>query len=155
MNQTLEQRSTKIHQFANESPCICFNLRKAARSVTQVYDNMFREIGLTAGQISILFSLFSIGQMTVTELAQAMATDRTTITRNLKPLVREGLLSISVGDDKRSREITLTEKGRALGEQSFTIFQNFQEKLNHAIGADRINQLCQQMNETVHLIQKI
>ncbi len=149
------QRAEQIRQFARQSPCICFNLRKAARSVTQIYDHMFREIGLTAGQISILFSLATIGQMTVTELSQAMAADRTTITRNLKPLVRDELLAVSVGQDKRSRRISITPKGLDMCQRSRQIIGDFEQRLDHKIGSDRIQQFCQELNQTVELIQNI
>ena len=88
------QKKTAIESFANESPCICFNLRKASRAITHIYDGMFKHIGITASQAAILFALQTVGPMTISELAMAMATDRTTITRNLKPIDREGLVHI-------------------------------------------------------------
>jgi len=154
MEQQLD-RTAKIRRFSNESPCICFNLRKAARAITQVYDQMFREIGLTAGQISILLSLCTIGQMTVSELSQAMSTERTTITRNLKPLVRDDLLEISVGEDKRSRQVSITPKGRELCDRSHRLILEFQSKLDRTVGSQRVQELCEELNQTVGLIQSM
>ncbi|MGE0267850.1 MAG: MarR family winged helix-turn-helix transcriptional regulator [Candidatus Omnitrophota bacterium] len=148
-------KEVKINQFANESPCICFNLRKAARAITQIYDHMFRGIGLTASQISILTSLRMIGSMSVSQLSQAMATDRTTITRNLKPLERDGLIKIKVGDDKRSRLILLTDKGNDLCDQSFNIFREFQQKVSQKLGKERMELMCKELNEAVATIQEI
>lgn len=149
------EKENKINQFANASPCICFNLRKAARAITQIYDHMFRDIGLTASQISILTSLHMIGSMSVSELSQAMATDRTTITRNLKPLHRDGLIKIKVGADKRSRLIHITEKGNNLCERAYAIFKEFQQKLSQKIGKERMEQMCRELNETVATIQDL
>jgi len=148
-------KENKINRFANESPCICFNLRKAARAITQIYDHMFRKIGLTASQISILTSLQMIGSMSVSQLSQAMATDRTTITRNLKPLERDGLIKIKVGEDKRSRLVLITDKGNDLCEKAYHIFKEFQNKLCQKVGKERMEQVCKELNETVVAIQKI
>lgn len=153
--QVISEKSQKITQFANHSPCICFNLRKAARAITQIYDQLFREIGLTASQISILTSLKMIGGMTVSQLAQAMATDRTTITRNLKPLERRRLIEIQVGVDKRSRQIDLTPEGLAQAERSAEIFQQFHHKVCGAVGRERMEQLCDQLGRIVEEIQEI
>ncbi|MBZ0166417.1 MAG: MarR family transcriptional regulator [Candidatus Omnitrophica bacterium] len=153
--QVISEKTQKIEQFANHSPCICFNLRKAARAITQIYDQMFREIGLTASQISILTSLRMIGGMSVSQLAQAMATDRTTITRNLKPLQRRRLIEIQVGLDKRSRQIDLTPEGLAQTERSAEIFQQFHHKVCGAVGQERMEELCDQLGRIVEEIQDI
>lgn len=152
---TTAEKTLKIEQFANHSPCICFNLRKAARAITQIYDQMFREVGLTVSQISILTSLRMIGPLTVSQLAQAMATDRTTITRNLKPLERRSLIAISVGLDKRSRQIQITPDGTELSERSAAIFELFHQKLCIVVGQERVEQFCEQLGRIVEEIQEI
>jgi len=73
--QTLQQREEMISRLATDSPCICFNVRKASRAITQVYERMFSRVGLTPSQAMILTSLKMIGPMTVCEVAQAIATD--------------------------------------------------------------------------------
>jgi len=153
--ETIIVKNKMIKQFANESPCICFNLRKAARAITQIYDNMFREIGLTAGQLSILRSLDMIGPMTVCQLSEAMATDRTTITRNLKPLEREKLIFIKTGYDRRSREIEVSKRGQELMHKAGGIFKGFQERLYKDVGKEKMEKLCKDLDETLSKIQGI
>lgn len=148
-------KSRQIAQFASQSPCICFNLRKAARAITQVYDQLFKKVDLTASQISILTSLHLIGGMSVSQLAQAMATDRTTITRNLKPLERRKLIAISVGEDKRSRQISLTAAGDELAERAGAIFSTFHHRVCGAIGEERVQELCRELGCIVEQIQEI
>lgn len=89
--------------------CTCFNLRKAARAVTQFYDDAVRPSGLRMTQFSLLMVIRIAGRMRITELAEAAVMDRTTLKRNLALLEREGLVRIEPGDDARVREVTLTK----------------------------------------------
>ncbi|MCA9404028.1 MAG: MarR family transcriptional regulator [Candidatus Omnitrophica bacterium] len=151
----MTDKTLKIREFAKNSPCICFNLRKAARAVTQIYDQIFKELDLTASQISILTSMRVIGGMSVSQLSQAMATDRTTITRNLKPLERRGLIEIRIGQDKRSRRISLTAAGDELAGRAGSIFQEFHHKVCGTVGEERLHQLCSDLGCIVEEIQEI
>ena len=153
--ETLLRKEEQIKMFANQSPCICFNLRKASRAITQVYDRMFKEIQMTSSQMAIINSLKIIGPMNVSELSEAMATDRTTITRNLKPLEREKYIIIQPGKDRRSRKIMLTEKGEEVSAKSFELYKEFQAKLYDSFGEEKVEKLCKDLNEAVEHIQKI
>src|SRR5688572_31775668 len=82
--------------------CTCFNLRKAARAVTQLYDDILRPSGLRATQFSLLMLIRGAGRLQLTELAEAAVMDRTTLKRNLALLEREGLVRIEPGDDAGS-----------------------------------------------------
>ena len=78
--------------------CTCFNLRKAARAVTQAYDEALKLQGLRATQISILAMLSELGPVTMTNLADQLVMDRTTLTRNLKPLLSDNLVCFVIWD---------------------------------------------------------
>lgn len=143
---TLDDKKKKIEQFANCSPCVCFNLRKSARAITQVYDGMFRPLGLRVSQLSILNSLNMIGSLTVLELAEATATDRTTITRNIKPLVRDGYIRVETGSDRRSREIVVTAKGAAIAKKAMGIWEKYNNKITKKMGKSRIDKLCKDLS---------
>ena len=93
--------------------CSCFALRKAARAVTQMYDQALKPSGLRATQLSLLFTAERAGAVSTGELAEQLVMDRTTLTRNLKPLLDRGLLKRVVGADRRRRPIAITAKGRA------------------------------------------
>jgi DNA-binding MarR family transcriptional regulator len=92
--------------------CTCLAVRQAARHVTQLYDRHLAAAGLRTTQFSILAKLRRRGPMTINTLADDMVMDRTTLGRNIVPLEREGLLSITPGrKDRRSKELRLTDAG--------------------------------------------
>lgn len=93
------------------SQCTGFNLRKAARAVSQYYDSVMRQSGLKGTQFSLLASLAGLGPVPINRFAQHMVMDRTTLSRNLKPLVGQGLIAVEQGEDRRARVVALTEDG--------------------------------------------
>jgi DNA-binding MarR family transcriptional regulator len=95
--------------------CLCLHLQQAARAVARHFDAALRPLGLTNGQFSLLMSLNRPKTASIGDASALLAMDRTTLTANLKPLERRGLVTVSVDDsDKRSRRLTLTRAGRAL-----------------------------------------
>lgn len=93
--------------------CNCFAIRRAARHVSQLYDQHLAPSGLRTTQFSVLVRLARGGPLAIGKLAAAMTMDRTTMGRALRPLEREGLVEIGPGCDGRTRGLTLTEAGRA------------------------------------------
>lgn len=94
--------------------CNCLAIRKAARHVTQFYDQRLAPTGLTTPQFSILARLRRRGPSTINELAEDLVMDRTTLGRNLRPLERDGLLAIGADrEDRRRRALTVTPAGEA------------------------------------------
>ena len=97
----------------DDALCHCLALRQASRTVTNGYDAALAPAGLRVTQFSILLTLSERSPMTVNELASKLVLDRTTLTRNLKPLERDELLSTGPGEhDARERLIALTDAGR-------------------------------------------
>jgi DNA-binding MarR family transcriptional regulator len=95
--------------------CLCLHLQRSARVVARRFDEALRPLDLTNGQFSLLMSLNRPQPARMPSVASLLAMDRTTLTANLKPLERRRLLKIAVDpEDKRSRLLTLTERGRAL-----------------------------------------
>jgi DNA-binding MarR family transcriptional regulator len=102
---TLEVRDT----------CLCLHLQRAARAVARRFDAALRPLGLTSGQFSLLMSLNRPEAASIGNVSTLLAMDRTTLTANLKPLERRGLVSVTADDaDKRTRRLSLTPAGRAL-----------------------------------------
>ena len=95
--------------------CLCFHLQRAARVVARRFDEAFRPLGLTSGQYTLLMSLNRDHPPTISQVSAGLALDRTTLTANLKPLERRGLVQVTVDpDDRRSRRLILTPDGRRL-----------------------------------------
>ncbi|MGF1622867.1 MAG: MarR family winged helix-turn-helix transcriptional regulator [Rhodomicrobiaceae bacterium] len=94
--------------------CTCFRLRKASRAVSQIYDHFLEPHGLTITQYGLLAQLVQHDGISIGALAEKLIMDPTTLTRNLRPLERDGLvLFASDPEDRRTRRLQLTEKGRA------------------------------------------
>ena len=95
--------------------CLCLHLQRAARAVARRFDAALRPFNLTNGQFSLLMSLNREDPPSIGSVSALLAMDRTTLTANLKPLERRGLVKVSIDDgDKRSRRLKLTPAGRAL-----------------------------------------
>src|SRR6478735_5422612 len=100
------------HEFTDVHDCTCNNLRKAARAVTQYYDEALRPSGIRATQFSLLSAIKEFGTVSIGALAEESVMDRTTLTRNLKLLEDEGLITVAPGKDARVREVSLTPQAR-------------------------------------------
>ena len=115
--------------------CTCLRLRKATRRVTQIYDRTLEPAGLTIAQFSLLASLFDGEGLSVGELAEALVTDPTTLTRNLKPLLDRGFLQVFVDpDDGRRRLIRLTNTGRAIVPKAYPLWRKAQAQVTALLG---------------------
>jgi DNA-binding MarR family transcriptional regulator len=94
--------------------CLCLHVQRAARALARRFDAALRPAGLTQGQFSLLTSLNRAAPPTMGAVANLLVLDRTTLTANLKPLERRGLVKVAVDtDDRRSRRLILTAAGRA------------------------------------------
>jgi DNA-binding MarR family transcriptional regulator len=94
--------------------CLCLHVQRAARALARRFDDALRPLDLTQGQFSLLMSLNRAEPARLGDVAALLAMDRTTLTANLKPLERRGLVKIAVDKaDKRSRRLLLTPAGRA------------------------------------------
>lgn len=95
--------------------CLCLHVQRTARALARRFDEALRPVGLTQGQFSLLTLLNRPDPPTIGSVAALLALDRTTLTANLKPLERRGLVKVKVdAEDKRSRRLTLTPAGRAV-----------------------------------------
>jgi len=101
------------HQVRDQ--CLCLHVQRAARALARRFDDALRPVGLNQGQFSLLMSLNRPAPPTIGEVSALLALDRTTLTANLKPLERRGLVKVKVDtEDKRSRRLVLTDAGRAV-----------------------------------------
>ncbi len=110
--------------------CFCLHLQRAARTIARRFDEAFRPLGLTSGQFSLLMSLNRPEPPTIGAVSSLLAMDRTTLTANLKPLERRGLVEITVDEkDRRSRRLSLSEDGRALLAKAAPIWERTHQEI--------------------------
>lgn len=118
--------------------CNCLALRQAARHVTQLYDGSLAPFGLRTTQFSILVRLQRGGPRPMNALAEEMVLDRTTLGRNIKPLARDGLITIAPDEsDRRSRILAITAKGAELASRAMPAWRAAQARFEHGFGAER------------------
>src|ERR1700730_17608278 len=105
--------------------CLCLHLQQAARAVASRCDAALRPLGLTNGQFSLLMSLNRPEAARIGDVSALLVMDRTTLTANLKPVQRRGLVTVRVADaDKRSRRLRLTPAGWALLIAAVPVWEN-------------------------------
>ena len=117
--------------------CLCLHAQRAARAIGRRFDEALRPVGLRHGQFSLLISLNRPEPPTVGSVARLLAMDRTTLTANLKPLERRGLLEATPDpEDRRVRRLALTGAGLALLERAVPIWVATHEAIERAAACD-------------------
>ena len=106
----------------------------AARVVTRLYDDALRSVGLRATQLAVLVAAGADDVVSITALAKFMGMDRSTLTRNLAPLEREGLIRVGNEGWRRSRTVEITKHGRSRLREALPLWQKAQERLRQKLG---------------------
>ncbi|MCA9482912.1 MAG: winged helix-turn-helix transcriptional regulator [Nitrospina sp.] len=132
--------------------CTCFNLRKTTRAVTALFDEALNPIGLRATQLTLLAILSRTDNWTVTRLSQTLVMDRTTLTRNLKPMQEQGWVLIRKGEDRRTRTLALSSKGRRLLEKAVPLWDKAQKEVMQRLGNVRWSSLMHHLKVTSSLM---
>jgi DNA-binding MarR family transcriptional regulator len=117
--------------------CACRSVRHAARAVTGLYDRTLAPTGLRVTQVTLLVALEKAGPIPFTRLAGVLGMDRTTLTRNLEPLRRAGLLMLRPGEDRRVRLAAITEKGRKALTAAIPLWEQAQRQITEGLGRGR------------------
>ena len=138
-------------ELANCVNCACFNLRKVTRAVTQLYDDMLRPSGLRVTQFSLLVVGRMMGPVSVTRLAEMTVMDRTTLTRNLELLRKQGLIEVARGEDRRTRIVTITPRGNAALAEAMPFWKKAQAHVVKAMGQERWTAMQTDLGEMVAL----
>jgi DNA-binding MarR family transcriptional regulator len=117
--------------------CLCLHTQRAARALARRFDEALRPTELTNGQFSLLISLNRSEPPTIGNVSALLAMDRTTLTANLKPLERRGLVKVAVDPaDKRSRHLTLTPAGHALLVEAAPLWKRAHAATERLLNAD-------------------
>jgi DNA-binding MarR family transcriptional regulator len=115
--------------------CLCLHMQRAARALARWFDEAFRPLGLTNGQFSLMMSLNRAQAPSIGQVSTLLAMDRTTLTANLKPLERRGLVTVTVDEaDRRSRRLKLTPAGRDLLVAAVPVWKRTHTALERLLG---------------------
>jgi DNA-binding MarR family transcriptional regulator len=128
-------------------PCACATLRRAARALTQLYEEALRPFGLRSTQFTILQALSFTGEITQGELGRILAMDSTTLTRTLEIMRRQGWITKRRGKDRREWRLQLAANGKAQFARALPAWQNIQENVKRRMGAEPWEQLMKLAND--------
>ena len=124
--------ATGLHECA---ACTCFAVRRAARVITQHYDRLLRPSGLRATQFTVLTMLALAGPRPLGQVASRLGMERTTLTRNLRTLQANGLVTVTSGGDRRVRTIDITPKGRQAAVDALPHWRKAQRAIAGHVGS--------------------
>jgi DNA-binding MarR family transcriptional regulator len=138
-------------ELAHCTSCACFNLRKVTRAVTQLYDELLRPAGLRVTQFSLLVAVRMAGPVGVTRLVELTVMDRTTLTRNLELLQKQGLIEVASGEDRRTRIVTLTAEDNAAIAEALPFWKKAQSHVVNSLGQEHWADMLTDLRELVAL----
>jgi DNA-binding MarR family transcriptional regulator len=146
---------TILKQGMSVDACTCGELRRAARAVTLLYDKAFESSGLLSTQLGVLHTIYNSASITISQLAGELSMDRTTLTRNLSVLERQGLINISSGKDHRTRIITITSKGTNSMANAIPLWNEIQRKVKQQMGEKAWHELIQSLSHFVKIAERL
>jgi DNA-binding MarR family transcriptional regulator len=126
---------------------MCGSFRRAARALTQLYEEALRPLGLRATQMTILQVLARVGEASQGQLGRILAMDSTTLTRTLAIMVREGWIAERRGDDRRERWLSLSKSGNRLLGRASPIWEKAQAQVRDRLGDQAWQELLQMTNQ--------
>jgi DNA-binding MarR family transcriptional regulator len=129
--------------------CACHRVRTAARAVTRAYDDALRPVGLRATQLSVLVAVAADDALSITALARLMGMDRSTLTRNLRPLEAEGLIALGLEGWRRSRTLEITKKGRTRLREAVPLWEKAQQALRTKLGDRRWDVIRKDLDDLI------
>ncbi len=133
------------------SACVCFNFRKTARAVTQLYDGIMKPSGLQGTQFSLIAVISALESSTINRLSEALVMDRTTLTRNLKVLEKQGLVRITPGEDQRTRVVTISGKGSKRFNDALPLWEKAQSHMVDRFGKKRWMDMMADLKKVVSM----
>ena len=127
--------------------CTCFNVRRAARVITQFFDAEVRRHGMRPTQAPILRALQAKSGWSMAELSEWLGMERTTLLRNLRPLQRDGLVRAKGGGRGGHVELEITAKGRAALAKTLPAWRSAQDKVVALLGKERWSEIINDLED--------
>lgn len=127
----------------HKSNCYCINLRRAANAVTDTYDRILQPIGLSVNQYSLLNNINRLKACSVSDLADYVGLERTTLVRSLKPLFKMGYIEDISEKGQRNRQLQVTKTGQQILQQGELLWGKAQSELEQKVGKEKLEQLSE------------
>lgn len=121
--------------------CVNFNIKRLSREVSLQYDRALSPLGIRGTQYSLLITAAYYENPSMNEAAAALGMDRTTLTKNLKPMFEKGFLSLESGSDRRQKKLSITDAGRDLLERAIPLWEKVQNDVINQIGKQELKSL--------------
>ena len=134
--------------------CVCFNLRRVTRVVTQFFDAEIRRYGIRPTQGSVLAALMAKDRWSMEELSDCLGMERTTLVRNLRPLQRDGWVRVGGGGRGRRVELAITDKGRKQIEKLAPAWKSAQSAVVKTLGEQRWSSILSHLGKAVQTLNK-
>jgi DNA-binding MarR family transcriptional regulator len=153
----MKERNTNaiLEQGMSGRSCTCGELRKAARAITLLYDNALKSSGLLSTQFVVLDVICNSDSTKISDLSEKQGMDRTTLTRNLSVLERQGFIKVSRGRDHRTRIVTATPKGRNAIAKALPLWNEIQDKVKQQMGENSWRELMQNLGHFVTVADQL
>jgi DNA-binding MarR family transcriptional regulator len=129
--------------------CACFNFRKVSRSVTQLFDQMLAATGLRSTQLVILLCAHLQGPISMAALARELVMDPSTLTRNLRPLMNQQLITVATGPGRGGKSVEITTAGQRALVAAVPYWKKAQDQLVGKIGGDRWSTMISDLDAIV------
>jgi DNA-binding MarR family transcriptional regulator len=147
--------STKSAPIERPQGCTNLKLRQFMRRVTQHYDTEMSKVGLKTTQYSLLSHVEKLGPVRPLDLAASIKMEPSTLTRNLKPLVDSGWVTVLAGVDARSRLVEITDAGRAKRSQAKRHWRKAQDGMNEVLGMGNVAALHALIDQSMNKLNAL
>ena len=125
----------------NNTICHCLKMRRSAENVIRFYDSYLLPLGITVRQYSFLNAIMHHDSCTVTELAKLTLLDRSTLSRNIKPLIKRGFIEDIKNIGSRNSILTLSEEGKILCNKATLLWEEAQKEYEEILGKEKLEAL--------------
>jgi DNA-binding MarR family transcriptional regulator len=146
----MKQQGSKL-DLSGTGYCASLNFRRTARAVTQLYDAALQESGIRSTQFAILVGIAKNRPVSIGALAEVLIIDRTTLTRSLQLLKKEGLITISDRQGMRQRFLALTPRGEKTLGRSLPVWRKAHKQFVAKVGMDYWLDLRNELEKLAHL----
>lgn len=140
-----------IERMNTFEPCLNLELRKANRVLSQIYDSFLSPTGLKTSQFSILRAIYFLKQTTNRDLQGVLVLDQTSLSRGLKPLVRDGYIDVNPGSDRRQKQLQLSTSGKQLFREAEPLWTEAQHYVATRLGSAELSALLDVSHAVVKL----